>query len=146
MGSKISSLLHNSRVEASGKKNPQAEKTRLATRQAIIDTVKMLEAYCVSFLPNCMPTNMPAPVARSILTVYINCRNGNDRLIALTASSLIKLPTIMASTTLPKQAERAMRMDAHRKRQNWLLNAFFSSVVILVSYYCEIALSFTQPS
>jgi hypothetical protein len=50
--------------------------------------------------------------------VNINCRKGYAKLMALTESSLIILPTNIESTTLPKQADRAMRMDAHKKRQN----------------------------
>ena len=32
----------------------------------------------------------------------------------------------------PKQPDSPMRMAAHKKRQNWMLNPFFSSIVIFL--------------
>ena len=77
---------------------------------------------------------MPAPVAKSMFKVNITCNTGFVRLMALTPSSPIRLPTMMASTTVPKQADKAMRMLDHRNCQYLWLNVALSSLSIIVNY------------
>ena len=56
----------------------------------------------MSFLPSSLPTNIPAPVDKSMLRVNMNCTKGLLILMALTAFSSMRLPTMIASTTLPR--------------------------------------------
>ena len=60
-----------------------------------------------------------------MLMVNMNCVMGLERLMALTPSSPIRFPTMIESTTLPRHAERAIKIDDQRNLLNSVLNDMF---------------------